>query len=133
VKFRLPGVVVGQICWFGGEREWLRMGMGLGVSRWSFMRIVWADRKFLFFLGIFSIENEGATFLVFDEKTGITKVFNHGVFALNPGVGDGANLLRIEFLPSLPIELFEKRWNVFSFDEIDEGVPYVTLVLKINR
>ncbi len=53
------------------------------------------------------------------------------VFALNPSVGDLANLIAVEMLPRLSVEVLVERNQVHRIDEVDERVANIAPILVI--
>ena len=61
------------------------------------------------------------------------KSVDHVLFALDPGVGDGADLLALEVLPAVAVEVHVQREDRFRVDHVDERVALVAVVLEVDR
>ena len=53
--------------------------------------------------------------------------------SLNPGIGELANLLRVEPIPSPATELLIEVKNELSVDKVHKGIAYITGIVRIDR
>ena len=64
--------------------------------------------------------------------TGVPEVLHQRLLALNPGVFDIADLLRIETLPLLVIKVLHKFFDKSRVDEIDKSIPNIAFILCLR-
>lgn len=53
--------------------------------------------------------------------------------ALNPGIADPTDLLRVELLPFLVIQFFIERFDELGVHKIEESIAHVALVLMSSH
>lgn len=63
----------------------------------------------------------------------VSEIVFECLFPLDTAVSNLANFIAVKFLPFLIIELLEKLIDVYWVDEVDEGIPHVAPVLKVDR
>jgi hypothetical protein len=60
------------------------------------------------------------------------KIVDEALLALNPAVGQFADLLRVESLPGLTVEVLVKRNHKERVSHVDEGIAHVAVVLQVD-
>ena len=73
-------------------------------------------------------KKNGTAFLLFREKTGILKVRNEVLFALNARVGESTDFHTVEPWPRFAVKFAIKRRNVLVWRKVDKRI---TKFLKI--
>ena len=74
-------------------------------------------------------KEQRAIVLLLKKETGVLKMGNQAISALNPGIRHLADFLRVEFGPPLPRVPLVKVCHFARIKEVHEGVAHIALVL----
>lgn len=78
-------------------------------------------------------ETQGSEFLSLGHKTGVLETSDESALALDTGVGNPAHFVTAKKAPLPTSPLFNQRNHILGIDYIDECVPDVTTILKVDR
>lgn len=93
-----------------------------------------AHRKGLRFASVWAggVEQQGLVLVILLQQRRVLEPRNHSLLALDACKGHRAHLLRVEALPTLPVEGVDEGGNVLRVEKVDEAVPHVATILEVD-